>query len=479
MLADVRSLVRKPSSSISRYDVICVGGGPANLALAEDLTTRGKGATVLLLDLGRTVDSRRCPLASHAVCPPCKLCHAVHGVAGAGAYSDGKVSFWPAGSGLLPLAGDMSTMLALDDQLRRYYNALRRSGSTATTCADSQRLGMAFRTQRLELKSYDVIHAGSEAIQDFYDEKQRLLRTCGVSIQPRCRVTDVAPLEAGGYLVSWERSGVREAAVAPILSLGTGKASGRWLRGVLDRLGVDREHAEIEHGIRMEMPHDVTQQLAVCHRDAKLKIAAEDGSQVRTFCLCQRGFVLAAYYDDMTTVSGYSLRDRHSENTNLALLNRISLPSGVDPYLDFLPSIQAQNRRAHGGATVQRLCDFISDVETTGEDLRRNPVRPTLQSALPGRLALHLDRRIRPNLIRAIQKLDQVCPGFASPSNLVYGPVLEKCWDKVKLTSMQTTAPGVYVVGDAAGHARGLVQAAATGLLAARSIAADWMDVSR
>lgn len=473
------SRVTKPTSSISHHDVICVGGGPANLALAEDLKTRRKGASILVLDLGRSVDDRHCPLASHAVCPPCKVCHAVHGVAGAGAYSDGKVSFWPAGSGLLSLAGDMETMLALDDRLRSYYRALRRSASAATCAADSLGLGAALRAQELELKGYDVIHAGSEAIQEFYDEKQRLLRACGVTIETASRVTEVAPLEGGGYRVSWMRATAPGTAVAPVLSLGTGKASGQWLRRTLDRLSVEREHTEIEHGIRIEMPHEVTERLAACHRDAKIKIAAEDGSEVRTFCLCQRGFVLAAYYDDMTTVSGYSLRDRRSENTNLALLNRISSPPGVDPYLDSLPSIQAQNRRARGGATVQRLCDFMAGVETTAEDLGRNPVRPTLPSAVPGKLELHLDRRIRANLVSAIRKLDRVCPGFASPHNLVYGPVLEKCWDKVKLASMQTTAPGIHVVGDAAGHARGLVQAAATGMLAARSIATRWLDMAR
>jgi hypothetical protein len=470
--------ISSATQSTRRYDLICVGGGPANLALAEELKRHRKEASILILELGRSVEQRHCPLASHAICPPCKLCHAVHGVAGAGAYSDGKVSFWPAGTGLLHMAGNMEAVHDLDARLRLYYASLRGVGSTATSCAQSDELAQNLCASDLELKGYDVVHAGSEAIQEFYQEKQQSLQASGVAIHGQSRVTDIAASECDGYQISWDRRGEPHAAVAPILSLGTGKSSGRWLRQILDRLRVRTEFTEIEHGIRLEMPCAVTERLASCHRDAKLKIATEDGSEVRSFCLCQRGFVLAAYYDDMTTVSGYSLRNRHSHNTNLALLNRIALPAGVDPYLDFLPSIQAQNRRAHGGATVQRLGDFMASVETTAEDLSNNPVRPTLPSAVPGKLELHLDARIRPNLVQAIRRLDQVCPGFASPSNLVYGPVLEKCWDKVALTSMQTTAPGVYVVGDAAGHARGLVQAAATGLLAAHSIVENWNELA-
>src|SRR5918992_1117279 len=82
-----------------RYDLICIGAGPANLALAEEVKEALSDSLILVIDVGRSVTQRRCPLAKRGLCPPCATCHAVHGVAGAGAYSDGKVSFWPAGSG--------------------------------------------------------------------------------------------------------------------------------------------------------------------------------------------------------------------------------------------------------------------------------------------------------------------------------------------------------------------------------------------
>jgi hypothetical protein len=462
----------------AHYDVICVGGGPANLALAEELTASLSRLGVLILDLGRNLDSRNCPLASHGVCPPCGICHVVHGVAGAGAYSDGKVSFWPAGSGLLPLAGNTDAMLRLDARLRRYYQRLRDSRSMVTTCADSRQLARSLRDSSLQLKAYDVIHAGSEAIQEFYLDKQRILLQRGVEIQGRARVTDIMRTPDNTFRVSWQHGGRSYTTAARHVVLGTGKSSGRWLRSMLSKLHVAREFTEIEPGIRLEMPHAITERLASCHRDAKIKTVTADGSEVRTFCLCQRGFVLAAYYDDMSTVSGYSLRDRSSDNTNLALLNRIALGPRVDPYEELLPSVQAQNRLAGGGATVQRLGDFLADTPTSDEHLSSNPVRPTLASAMPGRIELPLGDRVRRNLLDAIYRIDRICPGFAAPTNLVYGPVLEKCWDRVCLTSMRTTSANVYVVGDAAGHARGLVQSAATGILAAQAIMATIREAS-
>ena len=72
----------------------------------------------------------------------------------------------------------------------------------ATNCAQSDGLARVLCASNLELKGYDVIQAGSEAVQEFYQEKQQILRESGVTIEPRSRVTDVASSEDGGYLVS-------------------------------------------------------------------------------------------------------------------------------------------------------------------------------------------------------------------------------------------------------------------------------------
>jgi uncharacterized FAD-dependent dehydrogenase len=301
---------------VTTYDAICVGAGPANLALAEELLRHDSRLRILIIDKGRGVARRRCPLAEAKECPPCGLCHAVHGVAGAGAYSDGKISFWPAGSGLEPLAGGPSGVLELDGRLRTYYARLLKDASSYTTCSDAHGLAQEVSRNGVELKPYDVAHAGSEAVQEFYADKHDRLVEAGVLFLLSAHAIDIHPRD-GAYEVRWRSPAGLQSAAGRQISLGVGKASGLWLRAMLDKLGVVRHYSEIEVGVRLEFPYPVTEAVSRCHRDAKFKMAAPDGSEVRTFCFCHRGFVLAAYYDDMTTVSGFSLRDRHSDKHQL------------------------------------------------------------------------------------------------------------------------------------------------------------------
>ena len=78
-----------------RYDVIIVGAGPAGLFAALELTE--KGASVLVVDKGRSLEGRKCPLKNGAVgqCIHCSPCSVICGWGGAGAFSDGKLTLTP------------------------------------------------------------------------------------------------------------------------------------------------------------------------------------------------------------------------------------------------------------------------------------------------------------------------------------------------------------------------------------------------
>lgn len=120
---------------------------------------------------------------------------------------------------------------------------------------------------------------------------------------------------------------------------------------------------------------------------------------------------------------------------------------------------------------MQRLGDLRAGRRSTWERIEKGHVSPTLKSVTPGDISMALPSRIVTDIVEGLEKLDEVVPGVASDSTLLYAPEVKFYAMKARVDEMmQTTAPNIFVAGDGAGLSRGIVTAAATGLLAARGI---------
>jgi uncharacterized FAD-dependent dehydrogenase len=80
-------------------------------------------------------------------------------------------------------------------------------------------------------------------------------------------------------------------------------------------------------------------------------------------------------------------------------------------------------------------------------------------------------RRIVVDLMEGLEMLDKVMPGVNADSTLLYGPEIKFYAMRIHTDQkLRTRIPNLYVAGDGAGVSRGIVGAAATGLVAARGI---------
>ena len=80
---------------MKHYDVIVVGAGPSAAFLAYEMIQLDKNKKILLIEQGKKVEERYCPIEKLGKCTKCKpMCHITGGFSGAGAFSDGKLSLY-------------------------------------------------------------------------------------------------------------------------------------------------------------------------------------------------------------------------------------------------------------------------------------------------------------------------------------------------------------------------------------------------
>jgi len=188
-------------------------------------------------------------------------------------------------------------------------------------------------------------------------------------------------------------------------------------------------------------------------------------------CVCPYGEVVTEYADDVMTVNGHSYADRRTPNTNFALLVSKSFTEPFKEPIAYGKYIARLANLLSGSVIVQRLGDLDQGRRSTVERLARSVVTPTLKEATPGDLGLVLPYRYIVSLLEMLRALDQLAPGVYSRHTLLYGVEVKFYSSRLQLSRcLETEVHNLFAAGDGAGVTRGLVQASASGLVAARAI---------
>jgi uncharacterized FAD-dependent dehydrogenase len=465
------------------YDVLVIGAGPAGIFTALELDRLAPEKKVLVIDSGSAIADRRCPARTGNGCVHCKTCSIMNGWAGAGAFSDGKLSLCEDVGGNLTsymTREQAQQLIHYCDDVYLHFGAPKKVFGENTRAAD--KIAYEARRNNIQLIRCPVRHMGTEysyqvlkAMYDYLAAKpqfaflphttaEQILVENGRAVGARLRMADGTEqrVEAGNVVV------------AP------GRGGAAWLSHVAQEIGLDSTNNEVDIGVRVEVPNGVMDHLTQALYEAKLVYYSDTfENKVRTFCMNPGGIVSEEHYDGpdggLAVVNGHSYAEdeRHSENTNFALLVSTHFTKPFHQPIEYGRYIaKLGNMLTGGGIMVQRLGDLLLGRRSDESRLSRSTTVPTLKTAVPGDLSFVLPHRHLTSIVEALKAFDKLAPGLYSKNTLLYGVEVKFYSTKLSVDAhFATQIPGLYAIGDGAGITRGLMQASATGVVVARTLA--------
>ena len=456
----------KPKS----YDVVIVGAGPAGIFAALELS-RKPGLRVAILDKGPDIDRRHCPAREpNGHCRNCQPCAILTGWGGAGAFSDGKLTLSPAVGGHLTEIQGRDRAARLIEHVDEIYCRYGAPEQVYGTRSDEiEALEKRAVKSGLRFVSVPIRHIGTERCVTTMRRMRDDLIEHGVEVRTRAPVSHI--LHTNGRVAGIEtRAGEQIDAEAVIVA--PGREGAAWLKEAGEQLGLTQTRNPVDLGVRVELPAVILEPITRLVYESKfLYTTRAFDDNVRTFCMCPYGEVSTEYAGDVMTVNGHSFAARHTANTNFAILVSKKFTEPFDDPITYGKSIARLANLLSGGIMVQRLGDLRSGRRSTSDRLSRSVVEPTLPSATPGDLNLVLPYRYVTDILEMLDALDEVAPGVASRHTLLYGVEVKFYSNRLHLSAdMETEVEGLYACGDGAGVTRGLVQASASGLIAAQAI---------
>lgn len=400
----------------------------------------------------------------------CATCALITGWGGSGAFSDGKLTLTTQVGGLLAQVRGEEEAGQLVREVDDLWVRFGADGKPYEGDLDRiEEVARKASLAGLRLQHYPIRHLGTERSGDILGAMYLELVNRGVEVRTRA---DVAHVLTDAGAVTGVETANGEVMKAPYIVVAPGREGADWLTGLARALNLSLSINPVDIGVRVELPAHILQPLTDLLYEPKfLYYSSSFDDRVRTFCVCPFGEVVTEWAGDVMTVNGHSYAEIRTENTNFALLvsknftEPFKEPTAYGKYIARLANLLS------GGIIVQRLGDLRAGRRTTDQRLERCITRPTLKEATPGDLNLVLPYRYVVNILEMLDALDMVAPGVASRHTLLYGVEAKFYSSRLRLTrDLETEVHNLFAAGDGAGVTRGLVQASASGMVAAREI---------
>jgi len=453
------------------YNVAIVGAGPAGIFTALEVMKLRPDWKVVIVEKGSKIEDRRCLIRNGAPkCPPCKKCGLLCGWGGAGTFSDGKLTLTPEVGGNLQ---DYMDRKSVEDLIQYTDDIYLKYGATevvhGTIREDVAEIARKATLAELKLVYSPVRHLGTEKSLEILKAMQDdLAKKIDIIADEQADELIIKDNVIKGFTT--DRGNTIN---AEYVVIAPGREGADWLAREFNKNKIQLINNAVDIGVRVELPAPVMEHITDKLYESKLIYHAPTfGDEVRTFCMNPHGEVVCENYNGIATVNGHSYADKKTNNTNFALLVSKRFTEPFNEPIQYGQHVARLANMLAGGVLVQRLGDLLDGRRSTADKIKESVLTPTLQSATPGDLSLVIPYRQLTSIVEMLYALDKIAPGVASRYTLLYGVEVKFYSSRVPLTSKLETKDikNLFAIGDGAGVTRGIIQASASGVYAAREI---------
>lgn len=420
------------------YDVAIIGAGPSGIFCGLELA-KTAGLNVVMIDEGTSFWKKRCSFIDNGRCAKCSSCSTLAGFGGSAFFNPGKLSLYPAGSGLKHLLGGEECCKAL---YARVIAIMEKFGLNVSNEYQISEIPNLPYDNSIKVKYYNSYPVSKGKMNAFISEVQKILEN-NIELMMECHVNSIEKDKQWKLLL---KNG--DVIYAKYIAIGTGEYGYQWWKTIADKFGVKRICSNLDIGIRIEFSSKALEKYWPYHKDLKIIMRAPDNSEIRTYCVIKNGITVPCFYGDYTVWDG--IADNNSDTAGMTIFNRVSESELGNDKVSYANKYLTN---FYSKTSLPQSCSLSQFMNT---DIWKQFV---------------FEKHIYENLKFGIKKIFGYLEIDMTCISKIYVPVIDNLWQKCDVNNtFETTVKDMFVMGDATGIARGIMQSALSGIVVADSI---------
>ena len=360
----------------NNFDLIIVGAGPSGVFTAYELIELGiaKDKKILIIEQGKPVDKRYCPVEKTGKCIKCKpYCNITSGFSGSGAFSDGKLTLPNKDSDTIEVGGNLDKYLGVQEtkNLMFYTDEIYLKFGADKSVEGLEHLDKIkeisnrAKENGITLANCPIRHLGTEKSHELYKKLQDYLLENNIDIMFETNVKDliIKDNKVLGVIIEKSNSSDEIEILSKYVVLGVGRKGANWLSEMCAKYSIKNHAGVVDVGVRYELPDSIMKEINEYLYEGKfIAYLPPYKDKVRTFCQNPSGFVANEVYDNnLNLVNGHSYKDKKSTNTNLAILASHHFSDPFKEPIKYGINIgENANQLGKGNVLVQRLGDIFN-----------------------------------------------------------------------------------------------------------------------